>query len=197
MRPNDQDRARGNTSDQMIFPLMRRSRRVGTIPSVYGAIVAQARSPFFYSGYRVPDTVEGRLGMIVLHLALLLRRLAAENAQMREFGQRVFDWFCQDMDDNLREMGVGDLAVPRHMRRIGEGFYGQVAAYDRALTGLDAMALEEALRRNIFAGAPSAAGAAHLALYVREAARRLALIQAASIVNGELDFPDPQATPTR
>jgi len=181
----------------MIFPLMRRSRRVDTIPSVYGAIVAQARSPFFYGGYRVPDTVEGRLGMIVLHLALLLRRLAAENAEMREFGQRVFDRFCQDMDDNLREMGVGDLAVPRHMRRIGEGFYGQVTAYDRALTGVNPKALEEALRRNIFAGAPAAAGAAQLALYVREAARRLALIQAASIVNGELGFPDPQATLTQ
>lgn len=180
----------------MIFPLMRRSRRVDTIPSVYGAIVAQARSPLFYRGYRVPDTVEGRLGMIVLHLALLLRRLAAENAEMREFGQRVFDRFCQDMDDNLREMGVGDQAVPRHMRRIGEGFYGQVAAYDRALTSADAKDLEEALRRNIFCGL-LVAGAAQLALYAREAARRLASIEAASIMNGELGFPDPQVTLTQ
>jgi cytochrome b pre-mRNA-processing protein 3 len=194
MRPEDQDRTRGNTSDQMIFPLMRRSRLGDTIPSVYGVIVAQARSPLFYRTYCVPDTVEGRLGMIVLHLALLLRRLAAENAEMRELGQRVFDWFCQDMDDNLREMGVGDLAVPRHMRRIGEGFYGQVAAYDRALTSADAKDLEEALRRNIFAGAPSAAGAAQLALYVRETARRLASIEAAAIMNGKLGFPDPQPT---
>jgi cytochrome b pre-mRNA-processing protein 3 len=177
----------------MIFPLIRRRRRVGTIPSVYGAIVAQARTPFFYLGYRVPDTIDGRLGMIVLHLALLLRRLVAEGAEMRDFGQRVFDRFCQDMDDNLREMGVGDLAVPQQMRRIGESFYGQVVAYDRALTSADANVLEAALGRNIF-GAPSAAGAAQLALYVREAARRLAEIETASIMNGELDFPDPQAT---
>jgi hypothetical protein len=107
MRPIDQDRVRGNTSHQMIFPLIRRRRRVDTIPSVYGAIVAQARTPVFYLGYRVPDTIDGRLGMIVLHLALLLRRLVAEGAEMRDFGQRVFDRFCQDMDDNLREMGWG------------------------------------------------------------------------------------------
>ncbi|MGP0090505.1 MAG: ubiquinol-cytochrome C chaperone family protein [Xanthobacteraceae bacterium] len=180
----------------MIFPLMRRSRRVDTIPSVYGVIVAQARSALFYRGYCVPDTVEGRLGMIVLHLALVLRRLAVENAETREFGQRVFDHFCQDMDDNLREMGVGDLAVPRHMRRIGEGFYGQVAAYDRALASADAKDLEQALRRNVFGGR-SAAGVEELALYVREAARRLALTETVSIMNGELGFPDPRATLSR
>jgi cytochrome b pre-mRNA-processing protein 3 len=177
----------------MIFPLTRRTKRVDTIASVYGVIVAQARSPLFYQDYRVPDTVEGRLGMIVLHLALLLRRLAGENAQKREFGQCVFDRFCQDMDDNLREMGVGDLTVPRQMRRIGEGFYGQVAAYDRALTSAAATDLEAALERNIF-GAPSAAAAAQLAPYVREAARQLISTDAASIVNGALGFPDPQAT---
>ena len=176
----------------MIFPLTRRNRRVDTIAAVYGAIVAQARSPLFYRDYRVPDTVDGRLAMIVLHLALLLRRLAAEGPEMRAFGQRVFDRFCQDMDDNLREMGVGDLAVPRQMHRIGECFYGQVAAYDRALTSPAATDLEQVLARNIF-GRPSAAETAQLALYMRQAASQLASSDVASIADGVVEFPDPLA----
>ena len=51
----------------------------------------------------------------------------------RSLGQRLFDTFCRDLDDNLREMGVGDLAVPKQMRRFGEAFYGRQAAYLAAL----------------------------------------------------------------
>src|SRR5215813_6830722 len=97
----------------MIFHLFRRAPRGDTIASLYGTIVAQARSVAFYQSYGVPDTVNGRFEMIVLHAVLLLRRLKAEPELARQLGQGIFDRFCQDMDANLREMGVGDLAVPR------------------------------------------------------------------------------------
>jgi len=60
----------------MIFPLFRRSARPDTISALYGMIVAQARLPCFYRDYAVADTVSGRFDMIVLHLALVLDRLA-------------------------------------------------------------------------------------------------------------------------
>ena len=59
----------------MISLPFRRSSQSRTIEAVYGMIVAQARSPVFYRGYGVPDTVNGRFDMIVLHLVLVLRRL--------------------------------------------------------------------------------------------------------------------------
>ena len=124
----------------MILAAFRRARNNHNIQSLYGAIVAQARSPAFYTLYGVEDTVEGRFELIVLHLVLLLRRLARRegaNASAQHpfdpaLGQPLFDAFCRDLDDNLREMGVGDLAVPRRMRRFGEAFYGRQAAYDAA-----------------------------------------------------------------
>ena len=116
----------------MIFPLFRRSARPGTISALYGAIVAQARLPAFYRDYGVPDTVEGRFELIVLHLALLLERIGQEPG-LRGVGQGVFDRFCQDMDDNLREIGIGDLAMPKHMRRVRAAFYGRAQAYREAL----------------------------------------------------------------
>ena len=79
---------------------------------------------------------------------------------VRRLGQELFDAFCRDMDDSLREMGVGDLAVPRRMRRIGEAFYGRQAAYRAALAEPGDGPLAAALARNVFAGAPRQDGAA-------------------------------------
>jgi cytochrome b pre-mRNA-processing protein 3 len=94
--------------------------------------VAQARLPCFYREYGVPDTVNGRFDLLVLHLAIVLDRLA-EGSELRAIGQALFDRFCEDMDDNLREIGIGDLSVPREMQRIGEAFYGRAQAYRSAL----------------------------------------------------------------
>src|SRR3989442_12960591 len=112
----------------MIFKLFRRTPR-DPIACLYGTIVAQARLPAFYQIYGVPDTVNGRLEMIMLHTVLFLRRLESEAVPIRALRQGLFDHFCRDMDDSMREMGVGDLAGPRNMRRIGGAFYGRQAAY--------------------------------------------------------------------
>src|SRR5215813_3862115 len=176
----------------MILRLFRRTPRDDSIASLYGTIVAQARAPAFYQSFGVPDTVDGRFEMVVLHTVLLLRRLNAGPEPTRELGQAIFDLFCRDMDANLREMGVGDLAVPRAMRQIGEAFYGRQAAYAGALAADDAAALVEALARNVF-GPERALGAARLAVYVREAVRHLASQDGAAIGRGELAFPDPAA----
>jgi cytochrome b pre-mRNA-processing protein 3 len=168
-----------------------------TIDALYGAIVAQARSPEFYLAYGVPDTVEGRFDMIVLHLVLLFRRLAREPDTARALTQGVFDRFCLDMDHNLREMGVSDLAVPKQMRGLGEAFYGRAEAYERALSadGGD-QPLESVLARNVFAEARvSSPNASRLAAYVLAAVRQLDTAEGAVIVSGNLGFPDPRTVP--
>jgi cytochrome b pre-mRNA-processing protein 3 len=174
----------------MIFHLFRRAPRDGIIASLYGTIVAQARATAFYQNYGVPDTVNGRFEMIVLHAVLLLHRFNAEPEAMRRLGQAVFDRFCRDMDANLREMGVGDLAVPRKMRGIGEAFYGRQQVYDAALAASDRAPLAAALARNVF-GSDAAPGAERLAGYVGEAVRHLATQNGDALSRGVLGFPDP------
>lgn len=177
----------------MIFPLFRRQPRgPDTISTLYGMIVAQARLPCFYRDYAVADTVNGRFELLVLHLAMVLDRLAQEPA-LRGLGQGVFDRFCQDMDHNLREMGIGDLKVPKEMRRIGEAFYGRSQAYRTARAAADGQALAQALERNIYGGA--AGPVRRLAAYMREALRALAAQSSASLAAGELDFPEPTQIP--
>ncbi len=178
-------------------PRFRRRSDTDTIDALYGMIVAQARSVVFYADYGVPDTVQGRFELIVLHLVLLLRRLQADpvvaGAAGRELGERLFGVFCRDLDHNLREMGVGDLAVPKHMRRFGEAFYGRQTAYNAALSAGDNRELEKALARNIFDVVDVDDRAERLARYTRAAAAQLDGVEQGALMCGQSLFPSPGA----
>jgi len=178
----------------MIFHLFRRIPPAHSIAALYGMIVARARMPAFYRDYGVPDTVDGRFEMVVLHTVLVLRRLDAEPEHLRQLGQGLFDHFCRDMDASLREMGIGDLSVPREMQRMGEAFYGRKAAYDSALAGSDDAPLAATLARNIFGSASGPArGEMQIAAYMRAAVRDLAAQDGEALTRGEVVFPDPRA----
>jgi len=173
----------------MIFRLFRRDPQAATFTALYGVIVAQARVPAFYMEFGVPDTPEGRFDLLVLHLALVCRRLGQAEGMDRDtaqaLSQGVFDMFCRDMDHNLREMGVSDLSVPKTMRKLGEAFYGRLDTYDRALAQADDAELAAALARNTHGDG------ARLARYVRAVAARLAALPIADLANARLSFPDP------
>jgi cytochrome b pre-mRNA-processing protein 3 len=177
-----------------MIPLFRRQPKP-TIAALYGAIVAQARTPRFYADYAVPDTVTGRFDMIVLHAALLFRRMREGDEAARALAQGVFDAFCRDMDANLREIGISDQGVPREMRKVGEAFYGRAQAYDAALSAQGDGALTDALLRNVYAGAAAEVAAdvaaAELAAYVRETAHALSEQPLDGLVAGVVRFPEP------
>ena len=152
-------------------------------------IVAQARTPVFYREYGVPDTVAGRFDILLMHVALVVERLMREEPA-KAFGQALFDRFCTDMDDNLREMGIGDLSVPKKMRALGEAYYGRTQAYRAALAEASDAALIEALARNIYGGGKDDA-ATRLAAYMRLAVRDLAAQPSEQMAGGRVHFPDP------
>jgi cytochrome b pre-mRNA-processing protein 3 len=160
----------------------------GTIEAIYGMIVTQAREPLFYRDLGVPDTVNGRFDLLVLHLWMVLRRLKAVEGGAG-LCQALFDRFCDDMDANLREMGVGDLVVPKRMQAFGEAFYGRTAAYDLALTeGPEPLA--QALCKNILNG-EQIENARRLAFYAEVAIAALAGLDDKTLQSGSWRFPSP------
>jgi cytochrome b pre-mRNA-processing protein 3 len=174
----------------MIRPLFRTPSR--TIAALYGAIVAQARDACLYEDYRVPDTVLGRFDVIVLHLALVLRRLRAGGGETAALAQGLFDAFCRDMDHNLREMGISDQGVPRQMRHVGEAFYGRARAYEAALSDGGDGGLTQALARNVYAEAREPQIAAErLAAYVRQVVDCLDEVSLEELAHGRVRFPAP------
>ena len=160
----------------------------GTIEAIYGMIVTQTREPLFYRDFGVPDTVNGRFDLLVLHLWIVLRRFKPLEGGVA-LSQSLFDRFCEDMDANLREMGVGDITVPKRMRAFGEAFYGRVAAYDVALDqGQEPLA--QALCKNILNG-EGIAKARRLAIYAEKAMTSLAAIDEAALLGAAWTFPSP------
>ena len=171
----------------MALSLFRKKTATEPVFAVYTAIVAQSRQPRFYADWGVPDTVTGRFDMISLHLALLFRRLRAEGASARVFSQAVFDLFFKDMDRSLREMGAGDLAVPKKIKKMGNLFFGLLASLDDALASSDPAAVEVVLVRNIY-GENANPFAHQLAEYLIAESAALAAQPADAIVTGQISM---------
>lgn len=112
---------------------------------LYGAVVAAARQPEFYREYGVPDTLNGRYEMIVLALFQLLERLRAEGTAAEELSRLTLEAFFTDMDDCMREIGVGDLTVPKKVKKAAAGFYERTKTYRAALDAGDKAAMATAI----------------------------------------------------
>ncbi|RYE60524.1 MAG: ubiquinol-cytochrome C chaperone [Hyphomicrobiales bacterium] len=170
----------------MILKLFRKKQADEAVFAVYAAIVAQSRQPHFYADWGVPDTVTGRFDMICLHLSLLFRRLRREGKPVNEFAQSVFDLFFNDMDSSLREMGAGDLAIPKKIEKMGNMFYGLMTNLNEAMDRGDRAEVEAVIRRNLFDGAETAA-VGDLAAYLFAEAARFETQATADIIGGKLD----------
>jgi cytochrome b pre-mRNA-processing protein 3 len=162
----------------------------GTIETIYGMIVTQAREPLFYQDLGVPDTVNGRFDLLLLHLWMVLRHLGGLPGE-KELSQALFDHFCNDMDHNLRELAVGDLKVPKQMQKLGQAFYGRAAAYDMGLAD-NPEALAQAINRNVLDGG-QIDNARRLAAYAEAALASLSQQSDSSQLGVSWKFPLPVA----
>jgi len=132
----------------------------------YIALVGQSRKAFFYTDCAVPDTLDGRFEIIVLHVFLRLRLLQEQGGQ-EEQSRLLLECLYDDMDRNLREMGVGDMGVGKRVKVMSRAAFGRLEAYKQAYD--DEQALREALVRNVYRGADVPAQAVEaLVRYVRE-----------------------------
>lgn len=162
-------------------------RKTRDVEPVYSAIVTAARQPHFYAEWGVPDTVDGRFDMIVLHLFLVLDRLRLEKGY-EDVSQELTDYFYQDMDRSLREMGVGDLSVGKKVRKMAEACYGRLLAYGKTIAQ-EGNELELALVRNVYAGNGNARGAAELTAWMRKAHATMHGQTAERIAAGVIQWP--------
>ena len=160
----------GRTPAMTVLGFFRKDPRREAIETLYGRIAAASREPGLYLDLGVPDTVEGRFEAVTLHVILVLRRLGGLPGPADEVAQDLVDCFFRHLDASLRELAVGDLAVPKRMNKLGEAFAGRSMAYRNALeSGGDA--LPAALGRNVLGSAEAAHG---LAGYVRASVAALA-----------------------
>lgn len=158
---------------------------------LYGTVVAQARLPEFYAECGISDTPEGRYEMIVLHVALALDRLSSAGRAATGMQRLLIETFVADMDDSMREMGVGDLSVPRKVKRAAAGLYERLTIYRAAWERRETSPLADRLRQSIPGLEGNRAGGEALAGYVLGAREHLEGLATAALLSGSISFPRP------
>ena len=159
---------------------------------LYGKVVEKARDPLFYSDLAVPDTVDGRFDMMVIHTMLVLRRLRGAGRAADKTGKALLELLFTDMDQSLREMGVGDMGVGRHIKRMAKAMFGRAEAYEAGLDGGDAAILAQALKDNLYRqSTPAEDVVKRMADYLRRAAGDVQSESVADILAGRLNLAAP------
>lgn len=123
------------------------TRQRAALAPLYRAVVARGRDPAWYCDGRVPDTIEGRFDMVAAVLALVLLRLEAEGEPGRGPSVLLTETFIDDMDATLRQIGIGDYVVGKHVGRMVSALGGRLAAFRE-------LPFDGAVRRNVFHEAP-------------------------------------------
>ncbi|MDH6232741.1 cytochrome b pre-mRNA-processing protein 3 [Mesorhizobium soli] len=172
---------------QRLFGRERHNRTI--TDALYAGIVAAARQPHFYSDWDAPDTPLGRFEMLGLHVFLFQHRLHDETGAAREIAQVLIDEFFADVEHSLRDLGIGDMGVPKRMKKLARMYYGRTAAYADALERGDRAALGEALKRNIRPDSEAWPQVDLLAGYVMDADKLLLEQSSESILAGTIRFP--------
>ena len=178
--------------------LTRRRGRDPTATEIYGRLVAQARAEPFYASLGVPDTPEGRLEMIMLHLVLMQERLKVEGETGAELSRALSETFVSDLDDCLRELGVGDLTVPKKIKMAAAALFDRSRDYGSALAAGDVATMAGHLRRHVLmaveesgAGSAEALAGDQIAVYAGEYRTRLAAADIDAVVAGSVAAPAP------
>ena len=169
-----------------------RQRGRAAARTLYARIVEAARHEHFYRVRGVPDTLDGRFELLALHTVLVCRRLAAEGEAGAVPGQHLFDVMIEDLEVNLRELGVNDPSLGRRVKEMARAFYGRRDAYAAALDGGDRAALERAVARNLYGTLdPAPENIVWASAYIEAAARMLDRLSLSAIAAADIRFPEP------
>ena len=101
-----------------MFRFLKRENSLSNVDKVYGIVVDQSRQPTFYAELSIPDNIDGRFDVLSLHMFFIFSRLRNEEQIAADFSQSLFDTMFVDMDQSLREMGVGDLSVGKRIKAV-------------------------------------------------------------------------------
>lgn len=179
-----------------LFDSLRRKRHTAAIANdLYLKTVEQSRSPGFYTELGVPDTVDGRFDMIILHIMLVVRRLRGQSKEAVAVSQEILNLMFADMDRNFREMGIGDMSIGKHVKKVAKAFYGRAEILEAGLESNHG-ALVEALINTIYRSVDEPHPYAEtMATYVADTDTILTGQALSDLVSGQLDFsPDSTAT---
>ena len=180
----------------MFGNLFKRARSHEVPQELYGSVVTQSRQPVFFTDFGFDDSVTGRFDLVSLHLFLFSRRLVREDTPISQsLNQEVFDYFTDDTDRALRELGVGDTGVPKRKKKMIRTFYALVEDFGEALDNEDLDVLIANMQQRFVheedSKTPNFQYTA-LSKYVLACAKHLDEIEGETILKGQINWPSPE-----
>ena len=171
-----------------MFSFFKPNKTLSNVDKVYGIVVDQSRKPIFYTELLIPDNIDGRFDVLSLHMFFIFSRLKNEEHIAADFSQSLFDTMFVDMDQSLREMGVGDLSVGKRVKDMGKALLGRIEAYDKAFSA-EYSDIEATIIRNIYRGdGPHLQHIRRLIEYSKGTIENLALIPNEEILHANFSF---------
>tara|TARA_B100000945_G_C20221186_1_gene520676 strand:+ start:198 stop:698 length:501 start_codon:yes stop_codon:yes gene_type:complete len=101
---------------------------------LYNNLVKLSRNKFFYENVKIKDRIESRVLLIFFHFALLLSSTKINNKKTET--QAIFDNIFQNIEYTIRELGEGDVAVNKKMKKLTQIFYDILIKLDTRKTAL-------------------------------------------------------------
>ena len=89
---------------------------------IYNNLVKLSRNIFFYKDIKLEDKLENRIIIIFAHLAIILNCLKSDKSN-KELSQEIYDNIFLNIENNLREIGHGDVTVNKKMKNFNQIFH--------------------------------------------------------------------------
>jgi len=163
--------------------------------SAFSMLQAHARNPLFYKEFKVPDTTEGRFDLLTLHLFMIIECMKGDGQAGADFSQALFDVAFESIDQGYREIGIGDMGVPKRMKKHMLAFNGRLHAYSKAYEARDIAAFADALDRNIYDKVHFEEGCTitqRLSQYSFDILAHLKTMQGRDIIKGQFQLINPE-----
>lgn len=89
-------------------------------PDLYNTLLKLSRNIFFYDKMKLPDTFETRIYLMFLHFSIMMIVFKEKGVK---FDQDSYDFFFNSIENNLRELGFGDVSVNKKMKDLNKLLY--------------------------------------------------------------------------
>ena len=111
---------------------MFKSKNTSNVSEIYQSIIDNSRSKIFYIDLDVDDSFESRFDLVILHSFIIFQYFIEIGDKKNKLSQKLFDFMFHDFENNLREMGFGDIAVNKRMKKFISAFYGRILSYSNS-----------------------------------------------------------------
>ncbi len=157
------------------------------IEALHEQVVLAARQEGFYMQYGIEDVFDSRFETFLLMVTLVLRRLYRLPAPAAEVAQDLVDTMIRHFDITLRQEGIGDVAVPKRIKKYAQAFAGRFSAYNGALDAADDTSMRASLTRNL----GESVAADRLMRFILATESQFKACDLAVFTDGKVPFPNP------